>query len=108
MPKGESVMKTKRSRRVFDPKQKITAVLSIWTEQKNISQICREMSVSWTLIDRWQNLAMEAMIAALSPKKPQDPKQLNPRLQQLIDKNTQGGNLAKLEKRLKQIRNKAN
>lgn len=108
MPKGGAVMKTKQTRRVFDPKQKITAVLSIWTEQKNISQICREMSVSWTLIDRWQNQAMEAMIAALSPKKPQHPKQLNPRLQQLIDKNTQGGNLVKLEKRLKQIQNKAN
>ena len=51
---------------------------------------------------------MEAMIAALSPKKKEQPKQLNPRLQQLIDKNTQGGNLVKLEKRLKQIQNKAN
>lgn len=101
-------MKAKRTRRVFDPKQKITAVLSIWTEQKNISQICREMSISWTLIDRWQNLAMEAMVAALSPKKKEHPKQLNPRLQQLIDKNSQGSNLVKLEKRLKQIQNKAN
>ena len=65
------------------------------------------MSVSWTLVDRWQNQAMEAMIAALSPKKKEEPKQLNPRLQQLIDKNTQG-TLVKLERRLKQIQNKAN
>ncbi len=100
-------MKTKRSRRVFDPKQKITAVLSIWTEQKNISQICRELSISWTLADRWQNQAMEAMIAALSPKKPEHPKQLNLRLQQLIDRKTQGANLVKLEKRLKQVQDKA-
>jgi transposase-like protein len=107
MHKGGAAMKNKKARRVFDPRQKITAVLSIWTEQKNISQICQEMSVSWTLIDRWQNQAMEAMIAALSPKKKEEPKQLNPRLQQLIDKNTQG-TLVKLEKRLKQIQNKAN
>jgi hypothetical protein len=48
------------------------------------------------------------MIGALSPKKKEDPKQLNPRLQQLIDKNSQGGKLVKLEKRLKQISSKAN
>ena len=64
--------------------------------------------MSWTLLDRWQNQAMEAMISALSPKKKEPAKQLNPRLQQLIDKNSQGGNLVKLEKRLKQIQSKAN
>jgi transposase-like protein len=100
-------MKT-RTRRVFEPKEKITAVLSIWTEQKNISQICREMSISWTLLDRWQNQAMEAMVTSLSPKNPQHPKQLNPRLQQLIDRKTQVPNLVKLEKRLKQVQDKAN
>ncbi|MCP3951010.1 MAG: transposase [Desulfobacterales bacterium] len=101
-------MKAKRARRVFDPKQKITAVLSIWTEQKNISQICQEMQISWALIDRWQNQAMDGMLAALSPKKPEHPRQLNRRLQQLIDKKTAGVNLIKLEKRLKKIQKKAN
>jgi transposase-like protein len=102
------MMKAKRTRRVFDPKEKITAVLSIWTEQKTLSQICSELKISWTLIDRWQNQAMEGMLTALSPKKPRQPRQLNQRLIQLIDKKLDGGNLVNLEKRLKKIQEKAN
>lgn len=98
----------KRTRRVFDPKEKITAVLSVWTETKKMSQICREMSVSWALLDQWQNQAMEGMLTALSPKQPQTPRLLSARLQKLIDKKLSGGNLVKLEKRLKTIQRKAN
>ena len=101
-------MKT-RTRRVFDPKEKITAVLSIWTEQKTLSQLCNEMKISWTLIDRWQNQAMEGMLTALSPKRKKDQlKQLNPKLIQLIDKKLDSGNLVKLDQRLKKILTKAN
>ena len=98
----------KRTRRVFDPKEKITAVLSVWTQQKSMTQTCKEMSISWTLLDQWQNQAMEGMLKALSPKRPNSSKELNPRLVQLIDKKLSGGNLVKLEKRLKTIQRKAN
>ena len=64
-------MKAKRSRRVFEPEEKITAVLSIWTERKTMTQMCREMSVSNALLNRWQDQAMEAMLNALSPKRPE-------------------------------------
>lgn len=97
----------KRTRRVFTPQEKATAVLSIWTEQKQVSHLCREMSVSWSLLDRWQNQAMEGMLWALSPKRPEHPRQLNPRLQKLMEKKL-GGNLVKLEHRLKTIQRKAN
>ena len=60
-------MKAKPKRRVFNPEEKITAVLSIWTERKTLSQMCREMSVSNALVNRWQDQAMEAMLKALSP-----------------------------------------
>ena len=96
-----------RTRRVFDPKEKITAVLSIWTEQKTLSQLCKEMKVSWALLDRWQNQAMEGMLSALSPKKV-SPKQLNARLVQLIDKQLGSGNLVKLDQRLRKIQKNAN
>jgi predicted protein tyrosine phosphatase len=66
------------------------------------------MKISWALIDRWQNQAMEGMLTALSPKRLKDPKQLNPRLIQLIDKKLDSGKLVKLEKRLKRIQKKAN
>lgn len=101
-------MKTRKTRRVFDPKQKITAVLSIWTEQKTLSQVCSELKINWSLIDRWQNQAMEGMLSALSPKKPKDPQQLNRRLIHLIDKKLNSSNLVNLENRLKKIQNKAN
>jgi transposase-like protein len=73
-----------------------------------MTQICREMSISWSLLDQWQNQAMEGMLTALSPKRPDPSKGLNPRLVQLIDKKLSGGNLVKLEKRLKTIQSKAN
>ena len=69
--------------------------------------MCREMSVSNALVNRWQDQAMEAMLTALSPKRPETAKELNPRLQRLIDKKLQGTNLVKLEKRLKTIQRKA-
>lgn len=98
----------KRTRRVFDPQEKITAVLSIWTELKPMTQVCRELSVSWALVDQWQNQAMEGMLTALSPKRPETTRDLSPRLRKLIDKKLSGGNLVKLEKRLKTIQQKAN
>ena len=106
MPERTFAM-TKRTRRVFDPKEKITAVLSIWTEQKKMSQLCRELSISWTLLDQWQNQAMEGMLTALSPKRPDPSRGLNPRLLKLIDKKLSSGNLVKLEQRLKTIQQKA-
>jgi transposase-like protein len=73
-----------------------------------MTQICREMSISWSLLDQWQNQAMEGMLTALSPKRPDPSRGLNPRLVQLIDKKLSTSNLVKLEKRLQTIQQKAN
>ena len=47
---------TQRPRRIFEPQQKITAVLSIWTERRTSAQVCQELSISPTLLGQWQNL----------------------------------------------------
>ena len=94
-------MKTAKRRR-FDPQQKITAVLSVWTERRTTSQICQEMSISPTLLSQWQNLAMEGMLSSLSPKRPQQQTPLSSRLSKLIEKNLPDPT-AKLQKRLKAI-----
>jgi transposase-like protein len=73
-----------------------------------MSQVCREMSISWSLLDQWQNQAMEGMLTALSPKRPQTNQELPSRLQKLMDKKLSGNGLFKLEKRLKTIQRKAN
>jgi len=96
-------MKTnQKSRRVFDPQQKITAVLSIWTERRTPTQLCREMSISPALLGQWQNQAIEGMITALGPKTQAPLPPLNSRLTRLIEKKLADPD-GRLEKRLKTI-----
>lgn len=96
-------MKTlKRSRRIFDPQQKITAVLSVWTERRTTTQICQEMEISPTLLGQWQNLAIEGMFKTLDPTKKDPLPPLNHRLTRLIEKKLAGPN-RKLEERLKAV-----
>jgi len=89
-------------RRVFDPQQKITAVLSIWSERRTTAQLCQEMDISAALLSQWQNLAIEAMLRALDPKQKDPLPLVNHRLSRLIEKKL-GGATGKLEKRLRAI-----
>ena len=98
-------MKTTQ-RRIFEPQQKITAVLSIWTERRTTAQVCQEMDISPTLLGQWQNLAIEGMLKALDPRKKDSLAPLNHRLSRLIEKKLSGSE-GRLEKRLKTIQ-KAN
>lgn len=100
-------MKTsQRTRRIFDPQQKITAVLSIWSERRTSTQVCQELEISPTLLGQWQNLAIEGMLKALDPKKRDPVPPLNHRLSRLIEKKLAGPN-GRLGKRLKTLQ-KAN
>jgi transposase-like protein len=92
----------KQPRRVFDPKQKITAVLSIWSERRTMAQLCQEMDISPALLGQWQNLAIEGMLKALDPRQKDPVPPLNHRLSRLIEKKLAGPN-GKLEKRLRAI-----
>ncbi len=97
----------KPTRRVFDPQQKITAVLSIWSERRTSAQLCQEMDISPALLGQWQNLAIEGMLRALDPKKKDPLPPINQRLSRLIEKKL-AGTTGKLEKRLRAIqKNKA-
>jgi transposase-like protein len=92
----------KRTRRIFDPEQKITAVLSIWTERRTSAQICQELDISPNLLGQWQNLAIEGMLKALDPTKKDPLPPLNHRLSRLIEKKLRGSD-KKLQERLKAI-----
>lgn len=92
-------------RRRFDAKEKITAVLSVWTERRTATQMCREMAISPALLNQWQNLAMEGILAALSPKRAEQPALLSSRLIRLVEKSLPDPT-AKLQKRLKAIEGK--
>jgi transposase-like protein len=93
---------SKRVRRSFAPQQKITAVLSVWTERRTTAEMCRELSVSPALLNQWQTQAMEGMLTALSPKRAEQQPVLNARLTRLIEKSLPDPT-AKLQKRLKAI-----
>ena len=93
---------TQRSRRVFDPQQKITAVLAVWTERRSPAQLCQEMSISPALLGQWQNQAIEGMLSALGPKTAEPLPALSQRLTRLIEKKLADPS-GKLEKRLKSI-----
>ena len=92
----------KHHRRIFDPQQKITAVLSIWTERRTSAQICQELDISPNLLGQWQNLAIEGMLKSLDPTKKDPLPPLNHRLSRLIEKKL-SGSARKLEERLKAI-----
>ncbi len=86
----------------FDPQQKITAVLSVWSERRSSAQVCQEMEISPTLLGQWQNLAIEGMLKAPDPKKKDPLPLINHRLSRLIEKKLAGPN-DRLEKRLKTL-----
>jgi hypothetical protein len=64
---------------------KCKAVLSVWTEKRKPSQICKELGVKWTILMHWQNRAMEGMLQALEPRRNLEKGvALSPRLQVML------------------------
>jgi transposase-like protein len=97
-------MKVKRNRRFYSPEEKVKAVLLIWSDRRSVSALCREKQVSWTLVNHWQNLAMEGMVKALSPEVKEKLPALSERLEKLLQKKvTKRSGVVKLEERLKSI-----
>jgi len=97
-------MKAKRSRRSFSLEEKVKSVLLIWTGRRSVSALCREKEISWTLLDHWQNLAMEGMVRALSPESKEKLPALSGRLERLLEKKvSRRSGVVKLEERLKTI-----
>lgn len=48
------------------------AVLSIWTEQRTVETVCRELGLKRHVLIQWQERAMAGMIRALSPREAQE------------------------------------
>ena len=101
--------KKTRVKREFTVEDKLKAVLAVWTERRTGTEICREMNLTWTLLDRWQNQAMEGMLSALEQKKKEEQlPALNGRLKKLLEKKLsfRNGGLVKLEERLESVQKK--
>ena len=99
---------TKRQRRAFSSMEKCKAILSLWTERRSASEVCRELRISSSQLNRWQDLAMEAMLASLEPRcgKQENLPPLNQRLEKLLAKKSPAPpqiSPSKLEQRLEKI-----
>ena len=85
--------------------EKCRAVLSVWTERRKPGQVCRELGVTWNLLNEWQERAMEGMLLALQPRVPVMEKTvaLNSRLAVLLERKSKRGGMKGLERRLARL-----
>ena len=91
-----------RKRRYHPAEQKCRAVLAVWTERRHPGEICRELGISWSILNQWQERAMEGMIQALEPRvRVEKGVALNPRLALLLDRKAK--TLKGLERRLAKL-----
>ena len=88
--------------------EKCRAVLSVWTERRKPGEVCREWGVAWSLLNQWQERAMEGMLLALQPRTPVMEKTvaLNSRLAVLLERKSKGGAMKGLERRLARLQSK--
>jgi len=94
----------KKGRLGHTAEQKCRAVLSVWTERRKIGEVCRELGIPWSLLNQWQDRAMEGMLLALQPRVPVEKGvALNPRLAVLLERKSKGGAIKGLERRLAKL-----
>jgi hypothetical protein len=99
-------LEEKKGRRVLGhtAKEKCRAVLSVWTERRKPGEVCRELGVAWTVLNQWEERAMEGMILALQPRVAVDKAvALNSRLAVLLERKSKGGVMKELERRLARL-----
>lgn len=101
----------KRGYRTFTAMEKAKAVLSIWSERRRPSDVCRELGLKWAHVNHWQKAALEGMLKSLEPKNSKD-KEMKPaigdRLKKLLEKQKedQEKTHTKLQQRLEKIQEK--
>ena len=84
--------------------EKCRAVLSVWTERRKPAEVCREVGVAWSILNQWQERAMEGMLLALQPRVAMDKAvALNSRLAVLLERKSKGGVMKGLERRLARV-----
>jgi transposase-like protein len=85
--------------------EKCRAVLSVWTERRKPGEVCRELGVAWSLLNHWQERAMEGMLLALQPRVPMMEKTvaLNSHLAVLLERKSKRGGMKGLERRLARL-----
>ena len=107
-PKTERLgMEEKKRRRGsgHTAEEKCRAVLSVWTERRKPGEVCQELGVAWSILNQWQERAMEGMLSALQPRVPVTEKTvaLNSRLAVLLERKSKRGGMKGMERRLARL-----
>lgn len=81
-------MNRARKRRSYTAEEKCRVVLAMWTGRKQGTELCKELGVSWKMLEEWQARAMEGLVEALAPRDGEIRKgpMLGPRLKRLLDR----------------------
>ena len=61
-------MNTAKRRRTYTAEQKCRVVLAMWTGKKKGTELCREVGITWQMLNRWQGAAMEGLVRGLRPR----------------------------------------
>ena len=85
--------------------EKCRAVLSVWTERRKPVEVCQELGVAWSILNQWQERAMEGMLLALQPRVQVTEKTvaLNSRLAVLLERKSKRGGMKGMERRLARL-----
>src|SRR5512137_413399 len=85
-------------------KEKCRAVLTVWTQRRKAGEVCRELGIAWSVLNQWQEQAMEGMLVALQPRAGVGKAvALNTRLALLLERKSKGGTMKELERRLARL-----
>jgi hypothetical protein len=102
--KSKAVKKDKKN--PLSARDRCRAVLSVWSEHRKPSEVCRTLDIKWSVLQNWEQRSLEGMLYALQPKKKRVPgPTLSPRLVKLLKKTEEKEGLleGRLEKRLAKI-----
>ena len=61
-------MNAAKRRRTYTAEQKCRVVLAMWTGKKKGTELCREVGITWQMLNRWQGSAMEGLVRGLRPR----------------------------------------
>ena len=78
----------RRKTKVYSAREKIQAVLSLWSGRRNASALMKELHVPWGLLNSWEKRALMGMLTALDPtwKQPEEGQvRLPNRLEKLME-----------------------
>lgn len=92
---------------VHSARERVEAVLAVWTERRRPAEVCRGLGVAEVVLQQWQDRALKGMLDALEPKGTGTGRgpMLPARLEKQLSRQTaeRAGRMTRLSRRLAKI-----